>query len=291
MDRGQIIFFGFAGLIILFQLIKGWRLGFVRQIVRFGGLAAAYMAAFWGASGVVPFLRPLGYPDFILFPIGGMLVALAVYLVISAFGGILFKRTAHQNVGLVWFFYGCTGALMGVAFGLLLTLVAADAVRFLGGIAQAGMSKPRPQPTPAQTLYALPHGPEKPKPQQSFLHSGLVELKHSLEKGPAGEVLKTIDPVPQKVYSIAEKIGKTVSDAGAAERFLNYPGARELASRPEIQALQTNPDILAAARDGRYLDLVKNEKIVKVANDPKIAELIKKFDLEKALDYSLGKQK
>ena len=271
MDRGQIIFLGFAGLIIFYQMIKGWRLGFVRQLVRFGALLAAYLTAFWGASATVPFLRPLlGYPDFVLTAIGGSALGLTVYLLLCGIGGVLFKRTAHQDLGVVWFFYGISGALLGAAFGLLLTLVAADGVRLLGTLAEPGSAKTKTQP---------------------MVTAGLVELKRSLESGMPGEVLKTIDPVPKKTYVIVGKIGRTVSNLEAAERFLNYPGARELAERPEIQALRSDPEILAAIRDGHYLELIKNRKIVAAANDPKTAALIKKFEFEKALDYALSKPK
>jgi hypothetical protein len=218
----------------------------------------------------IPFLRPLGYPDFMLYSLGGAGLGLVVYLFVCLVGGILFKRTAHQDVGLVWFFYGTTGALMGIAFGLVLVLVASDVVRFLGGIAEAGTAKSK---------------------TQGMLNTELTELKRSIESGMAGEVLKTIDPVPKKAYAMAGKIGRTASDPEAAERFLSYPGARELAARPEIEALRNDPEILATIRDGHYLLLFKNEKIVKAANDPKTAALLRGFDLEKALDYALTKPK
>lgn len=266
MDRGQIVFLSFAGVIILYQVIKGWRLGLVRQIVRFGALAAAYIAAFWGCGTAALFLKPLGYPDFILQCLGGLVLGTAVYLFLGLVGGILFKRTEHQDLGLVWFLYGSSGALLGAIFGVVLTFFVADAVRLLGNLAQAD---------PAKTAHPV--------------NAGLAELKQSLESGIPGEVIKTLDPVPKKVYGIAGKLGRTVTNPEAVERFLNYPGARELAARPDIQALAQDPDILRALRERQYLALLKNEKIVQVANDPKTAALIKKFDVEKALDYAVGK--
>jgi len=266
MDRGQIIFLSVAGVVILYQVIKGWRLGVVRQIVRFAALAAAYLAAFWSSGTAALFLKPLGYPNFVLQCLGGTLVGLVVYLFLCLIGGILFKRTAHQDVGLVWFLYGITGALIGAAFGLVLMFFVADAVRLLGSIAQADTAK-----------------------SEHPVNTGLIELKKSLENGVSGEVLKTLDPVPKNAYSIAEKLGRTVSDSQAVERFLNYPGATELAARSDIQALLKDPDILQDLRARHYLPLLKNEKIVRIANDPKTAALIKQFDLEKALDYAVGK--
>jgi len=296
MDRSQIIFLSFAALVIVYQVIMGWRLGLVRQSVRLGALVAGYLVAFWCSRAAVPFLRPLGYPDVVLQCLGGLGMGLVVYLAICITGGILFKRTVHQSVGLVWFIYGITGALLGLAFGLFFTLAGADAIRLLGSL--AGASTPHPQAPskspeskgdarhPSQTPMAKLSSP----PPESTLLLALVEMKKSLERGTPGEILQTLDPVPKKVYAVSSKMGRVVCDVQDMERFFNYPGARELAVLPEIQALREDPDILRSLRDHHYLPLLKNEKIVKAANDPQVGALLKGFDLEKALDYALKKE-
>ena len=273
MDRGQIILLSFAAVIVGYQAIKGWRLGLVRQTVRFGALAAAYATAFFGGAYAVPFLRPLGYHDFVLRCLGGAALGLLAFLFICLVGGILFKRTAHQDVGLVWFIYGTTGALLGIVFGLVVVLFFADTVRLLGSVAAA---------------RSAPVTSAKPK-AGTPVDSTLVELKRTIEKSLPGEVLQTIDPVPKKAYIIAGKVGRLGADPEAAMRFLSFPGARELAEQPEIQALRDDPEILRSVRDGHWLLLLKNEKIVKAANNPEIAKRIQKFDLEKALDHALKK--
>jgi len=40
----------------------------------------------------------------------------------------------------------------------------------------------------------------------------------------------------------------------------------------------------------RFLDLLQNERIIDAANDPGIADRIKKFDLYAALDYATKSQ-
>jgi hypothetical protein len=291
MDRGQIIFLSFAALLLLIQTIKGWRLGLVRQIVRFGALAAAYMSAFLFGSAAVPFLRPLGYPDFILQGLGGMAIALAVFLFISLVGGILFKRTAHQNLGLVWFFYGITGAALGLAFGLVLVFLAADAVRLLGGMAEARFAAAATTATLKPPIIHPINTPKSTGPATDgpvWLRE-LVGIKKYLEKGMAGEILQTVDPVPKKAYVVTAQIGRMVAAPQSVERFLSYPGAQELTILPEITALRQDPEILRALRDGNYLSLLKNPKLVAVANDPKIAAKFKRFEVEKALAYALAK--
>ena len=288
MDRGQIIFLSFAAVIVLYQMIKGWRLGFIRQVARFLALAAAYTTAFWGGGTAALFLAPLGYPDFVLQCLGGTVLGFLVFLILSLFSGILFKRTAHQDVGLVWFFYGVSGALMGAVFGLILVLFAADSIRLLGSLEEANPANAA-APKTATAAPAGMAGMPKANSTAITVGTGLTELKRSLENGVSGEVLQTVDPVPKKVYATANKIGRVASDAQAMNRFLAFPGASELTARPEIQALSQDPAILGALRDRNYLSLIKNPRIIKAANDPKIGKLVKSFELEKALDYALSK--
>lgn len=274
MDRGQLIFLSLAALFILYQVIRGWRLGLVRQIVRFGAVVAAYLVGIWGGRWLVPFLRPIGYPDFVLQFLGGVCLGIIVYLAVCVLGGILFKRTVHQSLGLVWFVYGFTGALIGLGFGLAMTLLAADAIRLLGGLVEGALAAP-------QSVHAKADNP---------VYLTLAGMKQSLERGVTGEVLQTLDPAPRKLYVTTSKMGRVIADPEAIDRFFSDPGAKELATRPEVKALREDPEIFHSLRDHQYLPLLKNAKVIKVANDPNVAALLKKFELEKALDRALAKE-
>ena len=39
----------------------------------------------------------------------------------------------------------------------------------------------------------------------------------------------------------------------------------------------------------RFLDLLRDQRIIDAANDPALANRLKKFDLQKALDYATQK--
>jgi hypothetical protein len=54
-------------------------------------------------------------------------------------------------------------------------------------------------------------------------------------------------------------------------------------------ALRDDPDISEMIAQGRFLDLLQNQRIIDAANDPALADRIKKFDLQKALDYAIQK--
>ncbi|MEP6956524.1 MAG: hypothetical protein ABI883_06840, partial [Chthoniobacterales bacterium] len=75
----QTIFFSFAGVLLLFQIVRGWQLGLPRQLVRVAALVAAYSCGLFGGRVVLPLLRPfLKVPDFLISAVGGALLALIV---------------------------------------------------------------------------------------------------------------------------------------------------------------------------------------------------------------------
>ncbi len=76
--------------------------------------------------------------------IGGALLAMIVYGVISSLGSILFKRTAQQSSGTVRFAFGLSGALVGLCFGAFFLWLILVGIRSMGSIAEAQVQA-RPQ--------------------------------------------------------------------------------------------------------------------------------------------------
>jgi hypothetical protein len=125
-----------------------------------------------------------------------------------------------------------------------------------------------------------------PNAASPALATSLARLKNSLELGPFGTAVKQTDPVPLKTYETLAKVGSVFSNPERAQKFLTFPGARELSEHPKIVALRDDPEISRMITQGRFLDLLQNQRIIEAANDPSLAERIKKFDLQKALDYA-----
>src|SRR5260370_7859017 len=106
----QAVFISFGVILVLFEVVRGWRLGLMRQLVRVAALATAYAAAFYCGRLVVPLLRSLlKMPDIVLSILGGAVLALAIYASITSLGMIFLLRTPHQNPTLLRFFYASTG--------------------------------------------------------------------------------------------------------------------------------------------------------------------------------------
>ncbi|MEP7014742.1 MAG: CvpA family protein [Verrucomicrobiota bacterium] len=292
----QLLFVSFAVVLILFEFIRGWRFGLMRQLVRLLAVVAAYAAAIFGGKLLLPVARPfLRMPDSVTVMLAGAVLALLIYSVVMSLGIIFFKRTDQQESQPRRFFYGASGALVGMVFGAFLVWLVVVGVRSLGSIADGqvhAQAEAQPVDEPLQgvhTVLSSTPGVSEEKEEHIPLMTLLARLKNSIELGPVGDVVKRTDPVPHQTYETLGKIGQLLAKPETADRFLAFPGARELSENPKITALRNDPEIAELIAHGRLFDLLQNEKILDAANDADLVGEIKKFDLRRALDYALSK--
>jgi uncharacterized membrane protein required for colicin V production len=287
----QLAFVSFAIVLILFEVLRGWRRGAARQFARLGALIAAYFAGYFGGGLLVPVVRPfLKLPDFAVAIVTGAVLAFIVYGAINALGTMFFRRTSqHDSIG-VRLLCGLGGALLGIFFGAFFVWIVVVGIRSVGAVAggkmQAQASSGSLSPGDVDERRKLfGESTQEPAP----LVPALARLKSSLEMGVIGDGVKRTDIVPAQIYDALGKLGKIVSNPESAERFLSFPGARELAENPKIVALRNDPDISEAIMQGRYLDLLQNQKLIDAANDPDLRARLKIFDFRAALDYAIQK--
>jgi hypothetical protein len=289
----QVVFISFAVILILFEVVRGWRLGLMRQIMRLVALSAAYTAALLGGSLFVPVVRSFfKMPDPVLSVLCGAILAFAVYALVSGVGAILFKRTAQQESGLVRLIYGFAGAIFGLFFGLFLLWLTVASVRAIGALAE-GQAASRssadvrnPQDPTSHALDVRRRFLSESGDGMQPLAMSLARLKNSLELGLLGKVLKSTDPISQRTYETLEKAGSVLSSPERTQKFLTFPGARELADHPKIVALRSDPEIADLIAQGRFMDLLQNPRVIEAVNDPVLAARIKKFDIQRALNYA-----
>jgi hypothetical protein len=293
----QVVFISFAVILVLFEVVRGWRLGLMRQIMRLLGLGVAYAAAFLGGGLLVPMARSFfKMPDPVLSILCGAILAFAAYALVSGVGAILFKRTSQQESGLLYLTYGFAGAILGLFFGLFLLWLTVASVRTVGALAEGqAVSRPRGAERSARdpTAHALDvrrRFLSESEDGMQTLATSLARLKNSLELGLLGSVLKSTDPISQRTYEVLEKAGSVLSSPERTQKFLTFPGARELSEHPKIVALRSDPEIADLIAQGRFLDLLQNPRVIDVLNDPVLAERVRKFDIQRALDYALEKQ-
>ena len=289
----QMVFISFAIVLILFEIIRGWRLGIMRQLMRVVAVVAGYAAAYFGGDLLVPLLRSsVKMPDIVISGLAGAILALAVYGIIASLGTILFKRTAQQSPGIVRLVYGLSGALLGICFGAFVVWLVLIGVRSIGALADAQLHA-RPRPEIGRNLRhpsAQSPLPEQTLPAANFdidsVTTLLARLKNSVEMGPVGDVVKKADVMPTGVYQTLSEAGTVLSNPETAQQFLSFPGARELSEHPKIVALRNDPEIAQMIAQGRFLELIRDPRVVDAMNDPTLAERVKGFDLKKALEYA-----
>jgi len=284
IDAYQVAFFLGAALFIAFTAWHGWRLGILRQIINILALAAAYLIGYFGGGRLGPFLhRFSGLPEQALAVLGAVGLGFIVYCCITLIGVIAFTKTAHQRIGLIRFGYGASGSVFGAFYGLFLVWIMVLAIRLLGSVAESEIAV-ADQPHVARAKSS----PSTPPPvPPSAVARTLAHMKQSLEQGPAGAVVQQVDPIPGTLYGILRKLGLMVSDEKSVDRFLAYPGVKPLLAHPKIAALQNDPDITRDLVNRNYFALIRNPLIITAANDAEIAELMRKFEFEKALDYAI----
>ena len=283
----QWVFFAVAALCLLYQITRGWQRGVMRQLVYLVALLLAYPVAWFAGPMMLPALRPLGFPDFVLSAVGGSALAFVVFVVVSVLGAILFKKTSQQEVRIIRWGYGVSGASLGLVSGLIFVWGMLLGVRLLGTMAESevAVSRIAAEKRLSASGQSSLEEPTVRKPGGVVL--SIAQMKHSLDHGAAGPVIKQVDPVPQEVYDMIGKATAVVANPESASRFLNYPGAEPIISHPKVLALRDDPAIVRQAKARDFMGLMKNERLVAVANDPEVQALLKKFEFQKALDYAL----
>ena len=285
-DPWQICFFAVAALIVALKAWHGWRLGVARQLIGLVALVCGYLCAIFGGRVLAPILFFAGVPGGVSGIAGGAILGLLVYFTLSILGTILFKKTSQQSVGVVRFGYGFAGAFIGGLMGLFVVWIAVLGIRLLGTVAKTQIEASR-QPQTASRGKLPAKAPQPP----GFIVRGLAGIKDSLEQGTTGAVVEHVDPIPGTLYSLLTKVGQMISNEQSIDRFLAYPGVKTLTEHPKIAALHSDPEIAKNLIAQNYFALVRNEHILRAANDREISELMVKFEFEKALDFALTKPK
>jgi hypothetical protein len=198
---------------------------------------------------------------------------------------LLFKRTAQQASAATRLIWGITGALLGILLGVFTLWLTFTGIRLIGSVAQAQLHAPS-SPAASPNGIAAPAASVSPA---NPLMTMLADMKSSLEGGHLGDAMRAVDPLPSALYRDLEKAGEVASKPERAERFLTFPGAREISDHPKVVALRNDQQVMELIARGQIFELMKNQRMIDALNDPSLQAQIKNFDWERALDYALQK--
>ena len=284
-DTLKFAYLGGSGVVAGFLAWNGWRQGVARQGMTLLAVAGAYAAGFFGRKSAMVAFEFLGYPELLTEVIGGVAAGLLTYVAVNALSRVLFRK---KNKDIVErgsrVRSGTMGALLGFAFALFLFVVSYYAIRMMGTIASSKMQVIHSEEEAAKQFPKAAHPPAEEAP--AFIR-GLAKLNEALNEGHTGEIFHKVDRVPPNVYAIIFKLGVMVSREESVDRFLAYPGVATLARHPKLVSLKSDPAVAALLESKSYLKMLRNEKVVALANDAAFAEEIKAMDFEKAIDHAI----
>lgn len=251
-----------AAIFLLWEVFAGWRRGLVRSALHFGAFVASGflgLLAGQGAAALIGIILP--GVSFLVGLVIGSVVAIFVLGVCLFLSAVLFKRTSQQPPGLTRWLFGFGGAFFGLLTALFLLWGGISLVRASGALAQVNKA--------------------------SAESSVLATLKTSLEQGPLGGVVESVDLLPTEAYARIIRIGDLSKNPDAMMRFLDDPGVQEILAHPRMQAVLNDPKVVQGAETKNYLVLFQSPTILAAATDPSLQKLVMSLDLEKALDHAL----
>jgi uncharacterized membrane protein required for colicin V production len=271
-----------CGVVTALLVWSGWRQGAARQGMSLLAVAGAYAVGFFGRKMARPLFDFLGYPDFITEIIGGFAAGLLTYITVYGLSRVFFKPTRGIADRVSRIRSGTFGSVLGLVFAALILVLCFYAVRMMGTIASSKIHVIQAEQA------AHKQNPSAPIPEEpGALIKGLAMLNDALNEGQTGEILHSVDHIPPNVYAMLFKLGIMASSEEAMSRFLDYPGVSALANEPRLKALTKDPAIAELLISKSYLRLLRNEKVVALANDSDFAARLRAMDFDKAMDHAI----
>lgn len=275
----QAILFLLAFLFLAWETWRGWRRGVIRSGINLAALVASSIVGTVSAQLVAKPLGGLGELSGLIPGVAvGLGLGLATLVAIWLFGALAFKRTEHQGSGMIKVLWGSGGAFFGFLLGVVLLLGAIVLVRMLGALGESRVAS-------AEAARAI--DPNSPQAHSPMVANQLATLKQSLEMGPAGKVVESVDLVPTDAYELFGGVNRVLSDPATLARFISYPGIQDLMKNSKLNALLSDPTVLKAAQERDFLSMMNNKALRAAVDDPQLAEAVKKIDLKAALKFAL----
>jgi len=265
----QAVLIILAGIFLVWELWSGWRRGIIRASLHFVAFVVSGFVGLVAGKAAVALVGLVLPNDALLvgFVVGALvtLVVLGLALLLSA---IVFKRTAQQPPGATRLLFGTGGAFFGLLTGLFILWSFITVIRFTGTLSESAIAN-----TPAE--------------QVPVMARVFATLKDSLELGPVGQTVKSIDPVSPEAYLAVSRVSELLKNPEAMRRFLDYPDVQQIMQSPHLAELLADPQVNEAAQSGNLLALLQNPALLTALQNPDLQKELTSLDLAKALEYAL----
>jgi len=286
----QIGVVGACVLIIALAGWTGWKQGALRQGAILIGVVTGAIAGWLLQPLMRPFMRAaLGLPDMLLAPVSMGFVFLIVFLGVGIAGRIWMPATAKFEAPGKRKIVGIIGSLITMAMSTVFCIVTISGLRLVGALAEIQLIQQASAKT-ANEVQAQPaldspkhaEASQSKQEEQPFLIAAAT-FKASMEQGPAGELIKAVDPIPPRLRILVTAIGRITADPITMERFLSRPDVHAIAEHPRMREVLDNPDIVKMLERQDFVHLLRDQRLVDAVNDPDFARVLGELDLEAAI--------
>lgn len=302
-----LVFMGIVFLLVVINAYRGWKAGLYRKLFSIFALAGAYAAA-WFVGPIVGDLASehISYPQTVLNLLGGAVVGTIVWLFLTIIG-LFTPKTEDSDSLSKMRVVGIGGAMAGTLLGLMYSLLLVIFVQLVGTLSESQLKMDEAingfEQTPATTAQAnsdeQEEGPfletldtkDVTSTLQTLSKRGMqafANMKHALEDNPLTPVFETIDPVPEKVYRIANKIKILASSPKALENFKNHPASQELLKHQAVIELTQDLEVMELARNRDINGILKHPRVIAVLDNEELKEFASEYDIEIVMDEALA---
>ncbi|MDH4469970.1 MAG: CvpA family protein [Verrucomicrobiae bacterium] len=260
-----------ASLWLLFEVWRGWQLGFFRGLLKFLALIVAWFAGLTIVATLSTlFIFLFHTSSSLISSVVGVTVGIIIYFIVNFLSALLFKKTNHYR-GFLRGLFGIGGACWGLLFGLFFIWGTISLIRSLGLVGEMRLLKAEQQGLPAVS---------------DPLACNLVRIKKSIELGPLGVWFVQVDPLTSAFYANTKKSMILLQDHDAFIRFMNAPNTQELLAQPLMKKMINDPQVQQAISSGNLFQLVENKNVQQALSDPTLWKQLKSFDLSTVLNQA-----
>lgn len=279
------LFWAGAAFFFLVQILRGWRLGVVRQGAELFAIGAGYALAWMVGPMAAPYMEQFGVPKALSGFAGGAAVGLATFLFITLLSGLLLKRTEHQSVGLVRFFFGLGGSALALVAGVIIFILAFSGVRLFGTLFEGRVESENAARRNGTTLVNNPQEAQEARAPEPAWAKSLIKMKQELETGLPGSAFRQLDPLPATAYQLAEKLGGLLASQQAMQKFNERQDVRAVAMHPRMLAVMKDPELVKAVQQWDYPRIFTNKNFTEALGDPDFVAALKRVNWQEALQH------
>ncbi|HKW29560.1 MAG TPA: CvpA family protein [Verrucomicrobiae bacterium] len=236
----------------------GFRQGAIRTAISFVGIVTAVLFAGILGNLLKPLLPHVGIHDrtliWLIAPVEAFVIVLVVFkiaaLIVHRKVNLYYKYKAGDLRLALWERLNsrlglCVGLLNGTAYLLLISFVIYNFSYWTVQIAPSGNE--------ARTTRII------------------NQLGHDLETTGLASTARSIAPLPDMYYKLADLAGLVCQNPQLSSRLANYPALLSLAERPDMQQLAQNNDFIQAWKQGAPMG--------QILNNPQVKGLLQNRDL------------